>query len=368
MDDVYTHAQLYPIRLMEFLQLSKLAPVNRSGSIDDPFKNLPNELLSDIFVLCYSNSPLWVSTSYGRFEVQDQLINSQVCSRWRQVALSTGALWSDVQLSDGIMWSKDRATNDELWNSAQFRNPNVYARRLRQYRTWVDRVGDYPLTVSLYFNGPYPDINQVFLDFVIPFRIKRLTINVPYHKLVDLPSSSVEEYAIKVTNMLLADEDIKVPPFMDKIRHICIFRSAISSEEGEPKLRELCLSGHQLRSFKCRSSLVSLSTWLDVLRQSGTLQYLERWDLTIAKAGSGLLVGVCMPNLRCLSLVLDVQPDIVIPLIAVPNITTLEISFENDWESSDPYDVIKRHYNFVKFGFGAQDFPSALYRFWQTRL
>ena len=50
-----------------------------------------------------------------------------------------------------------------------------------------------------------------------------------------------------------------------------------------------------------------------------------------------------MPNLRRLSLVLlDVQPDIAIPLIAVPNITMLRISFQDN--SSDTYDIIKQHY------------------------
>jgi len=52
-----------------------------------------------------------------------------------------------------------------------------------------------------------------------------------------------------------------------------------------------------------------------------------------------------VPNLRWLSLkLLDVLPDIVIPLIAVPNITTLELSFQDGWESSDAYDILKWHY------------------------
>ncbi len=196
------------------------------------------------------------------------------------------------------------------------------------------------MTVSLNFYDP--DI-ELYKAFVVPFRIKKLDIRVPYHKLVDLPSSS-EEYAITVTN-IQADEDMKVPPFMDKTRHICIWDFAIASEQCEPKLKELCLSWHQLRSFECHSSRVSLSAWLDVLRQPGALQYLERCHLTIAGAGSGPLVGVCIPNLRWLSLkLLYVQPDIVIPVISVPNITTLKISFGDDWKSSDAYDVTKRHY------------------------
>ena len=301
-----------------------MAPVNGSGpsssTIDDPFRNLPNELLSRIFILC-GDFPLRVF--FRRFEVPHQFTVSQVCSRWRQVALSTGVLWSSFRVT-------------EL--------DTKFAHRLRLYRTLVGRAGDCPLTVSLFFYGPNPDVYKVFLDFVVPFRIKLLDITMPYHKLVDLPPSSVEEYAIVVTH-IQADEDLKVPPFMDKTRDISIWDSAMASDKHwGPKLKELCLSWHQLRDLGCYSRVISLSTWLDVLRQSGTLQYLEQCHLTISNDGSGPLVGVCMPNLRWLSLtLLDVQPDIVIPLIAAPNITILEISSQDKW-SSDAYDIIKRHY------------------------
>ncbi|KAF8350355.1 hypothetical protein F5887DRAFT_938807 [Amanita rubescens] len=220
-----------------------------------------------------------------------------------------------------------------------------YARHLHLYRTWVGRAGDYPLTVSLLFYALYPDIYKVFLDFVVPFRIQKLDITMPYHKLMCLPPLDVDEFAIVVTE-IRADEDLKVPPFMDKTRHICIWDSATASEECEPKLRKLCLSWHQLRSLECYSPEMSLSTWLNVLRQPGTLQYLERCHLTIAGAGSGPLVGVCMPNVHWFSLtLLHMQPDTVIPLIVVPNITTLKISYDDDRSSeTDLYDIIKRQY------------------------
>ncbi|KAF8350969.1 hypothetical protein F5887DRAFT_189365 [Amanita rubescens] len=312
---------------LQLTRREKLAPVKGSGSTDDPFRNLPNELLSRIFVLC-CDSPLWVLDA--QLGVPHQYTISQVCSRWRQVALSTGALWSNVHLK------KCNASHP------------YYPHSLRVYRMWVGRAGDYPLTVSIYFSSSHPDFYKVFLDFIVPIRIKKLDIDLPFHRLVDLPSLNVEEFTIAGINFLEADEDRKASQFMEKTRRICIGHILTPSEECEPKLKELFLSWHQLRSFECDSRRVSLSTWLNVLCQSGTVQYLERCHLTIAGAGSGPLVGVCMPNLRCLSLtLLDVQPDIVIPLIAVPNITTLDIFFVDDWESSDPdpYDVIKRHYS-----------------------
>jgi len=327
---MYTLAKAqYLIRLKGFLQSrrEKRAHIDdlKGGSVDDPspLRILPNELLSRIFVLCTGGSPLNMF-HYG-LEVPHQRTISQVCSRWRQVALNTPVLWSNVQVTDFV---------------------TEYARRLRLYQTWVGRAGNYPLTVSLFFLGLYPDIYKVFLDFVVPFRIQKLDITMPYHKLMCLPPLDVDEFAIVVTE-IRPDEDLKVPPFMDKTRHICILDSATASEDSEsyePKLRKLCLSWHQLQSFECYSPKISLSTWLNVLRQPGTLQYLERCHLTIAGAGSGPLVGVCMLNVHWFSLtLLDVQPDIAIPLIAVPNITTLRISDDNR-SSDNLYDIIKRQY------------------------
>ena len=312
-----TKAQ-YLVRLQESVQLSnreKGPHIYKSDSADDlsPFRSLPNELLSRIFVLC---SEFNIRVFYRRYRIPHQITISQVCSRWRQVALGTGALWSSIEVT---------------------RFDTEYTRRLSLYQMLIGRAGDYPLTVSLYAYSSRLDIYKVFLDFVVPFRIKKLDITM-YHKLSDLPSLlNVEEFAISN----LKDEDLNSSAFMDKTRHISIWHFA---EECEPKLKQACLSWHRLRSFECDSGAVPLSTWLDVLRQ-GTLQYLEQLWLTISNIGTGPLVGVCIPNLRWLSLsLLNMQPSIIIPLIAAPNITTLEISsYHNNW-SSDTYDIIKRHY------------------------
>ncbi len=179
-----------------------MAPVKGSGSIDDPFRNLLNELLSRIFVLC-DESPLRVLNS--ELEVPHQYSISQVCSMWRQVALSTGALWSNIHV--------------EKYDAEH----PYYAHSLRLYRMWVGRAGNYPLTISIYFYSPHTDFYKVFLDFVVPIRIRKLDIKLPYQKLMDLPSLSVEEFAIAGINILhWTDEDLKASPFKDKTRHICI--------------------------------------------------------------------------------------------------------------------------------------------------
>ncbi|KAF8337220.1 hypothetical protein F5887DRAFT_557003, partial [Amanita rubescens] len=68
-------------------------------SIDfpSPIRNVPSEVLSHIFVLCSCDYP--VPLLYRQWEVPHQVTISHVCSRWRQVALSTGVLWSNVRIS-----------------------------------------------------------------------------------------------------------------------------------------------------------------------------------------------------------------------------------------------------------------------------
>ena len=215
-----------------------MAPIN---GIDDPFRNLPNELLSRIFVLS-DDSPLHVFDF--RLKVPRQYTISQVCSRWRQVALSTGALWNDVRVvkSDA--------------------NSSFYTHSLRLYRMWVSRAGDYPLTITVHLAFLRANFYKVLLDFVLPFRITKLHIEVPApHKLVDLPPLNVEEFAI-VGLDLHEDEDLKASPFMEKTRHIHIFRS-FKTFECELKLKQLFLSWRQLRSFESELRAVSLSTFWD---------------------------------------------------------------------------------------------------------
>jgi hypothetical protein len=288
-----------------------------------PIGNVPSEVLSHIFVLCSCDYS--VPLLYRRWDVPHQVTISHVCSRWRQVALSTGALWSNVRISE--FQSK-------------------YTHCLFLYQTWVGRACDYPLTLTLTFSGSGSNLYKFFLDFVVPFRIKVLHMTLPSDRLFDLPPLDVEEFAIDVTNFLMGG-DSRIPPFMERTRRICIWSlglRSVPSAFGE-RIKALSLSWHQLRSFECHSHLVSLSTWLDILHQAQTLQSLERCRLTISEVGSGPLIGVCMPNLRwfALSLLGPIHPDSAIPLFAAPNITTLGISSPDHW-SSNTYDIIARHY------------------------
>ena len=151
-------------------------------------RNVPYEVLSNIFILCCSHP---AELSYDKTNVPRQVILSHVCSKWRHVALSTGALWSEVIIS------------------SLHQN---YTHCLFLYRTWIDRAGAHPLAVTLYRYYPY--LRGFFQDFVLPFRIKKLDIVLrcrDFLALSHLQTSSVEEFAISLIQIWRV-ENFSVPP------------------------------------------------------------------------------------------------------------------------------------------------------------
>jgi len=313
-----------------------MAHVDKSCTGIDYSSAVPGEVLSHIFVLG-SNRP--VRLFYRRNPPQVTI--SQVCSRWRQIALTTGSLWSSVSIP---------------WFDFQ------YARLLSVYQIWVGRAGKYPLTIRLSYYNECPDIYNIIRDFVVPFRIKMLRVVLSYNALLNLPPLDVEEFDITVPK-LGRKRDFKVPPFMDRIRHLHLFdleTIQTSRLASAADFKGLCWSWSQLHSFECHLRAVTLTTWFDVL-QAQPLQSLEYCSLAISNIGSGPLVGVSMPSLRrfTLQLELHAHPDFVIPLIATPNITGLEIYSRDNW-SSDTYDIMTKHYKLhqlQQLGLHAAQFP-----------
>ena len=71
--------------------LSAVENVAKSDGVSylSPVENVPNKMLSHIFALCSCGRPIQFPYPH---EVPYQVTISQVCSRWRQLALNTGTL------------------------------------------------------------------------------------------------------------------------------------------------------------------------------------------------------------------------------------------------------------------------------------
>ena len=150
---------------------------------DDPslLRNVPNEVLSYIFVLCSCSDS--VMLPYLQFSLPCQVILSQVCSKWRQVALSTGELWSNIII---------------VFNEYVIKG---YERYLCIYRAWIDRACAQPLTLTIDLSDGSSNEQVVFQDFVLPFEFKKLDIIMWYENLPplsNLPTLKVEEFAISL--------------------------------------------------------------------------------------------------------------------------------------------------------------------------
>jgi hypothetical protein len=201
-------------------------------------KKVPYEVLSHIFILC---SDLPVELLYFKTMKPCQVILSQVCSEWRQVAFSTGALWSNITISG---WQID----------------NDFTHCLSLYQTCIDRAGAHPLIITLDLSSDRTDLQHVFEHFVLPFRIKMLDITLMYADLLllsNVQTLNVEESAISLRSVQRMG-DFAVPPFMDKTRAL---RVRGSDTEWFPAMFEqLCLPWDQLRLLECDSPAVPLSS------------------------------------------------------------------------------------------------------------
>ncbi|KAJ7720061.1 hypothetical protein B0H14DRAFT_3009261 [Mycena olivaceomarginata] len=76
-----------------------------------PVRRLPPELFVKIFALCRATTPVlppnFYSNLLGRLAHQNLLTISQVCARWRDLALGTSTLWDTITLHEEL-WSGDR--------------------------------------------------------------------------------------------------------------------------------------------------------------------------------------------------------------------------------------------------------------------
>ena len=154
---------------MESLPASTVA--NGVGHLSS-LRNVPNEVLNHIFVLCSGGNPIKLSYYRPRVALY-QVAISQVCSRWRQIALHTGALWSNI--------------NTNILNYH-----GNYPQVLFICQTSVTRAGSHPLTVKI----RHYCSRKALLDFVIPFQLKTLFMASLYTNLSALskyPMLDVEE-------------------------------------------------------------------------------------------------------------------------------------------------------------------------------
>ncbi|KAK7018360.1 hypothetical protein R3P38DRAFT_1298338 [Favolaschia claudopus] len=144
-----------PMDSPEALSFSKesLRPIPSS---DSPMLALPAEIVSEVFLNFLPPYPDFPDHT----GLLSPILLCQICSFWRQIALSTPALWRAV----GI----DLRINED---------PTTLIQKLDVLQTWLSRSGACPLSIRLRYDrnmqvGDSPPSLPQFMDALLPYRLQ----------------------------------------------------------------------------------------------------------------------------------------------------------------------------------------------------
>ncbi|KAJ6478810.1 hypothetical protein C8R47DRAFT_1322937 [Mycena vitilis] len=103
-----------------------------------PARRLPLDIIQEIFVACLQpthRSDCVMSASEAPVPL------GRICSTWRAISLSTPRLWARIHITEPQFYPgySDPASNEH----------NKTVQRLEITKTWLDRSGDCPLSISL---------------------------------------------------------------------------------------------------------------------------------------------------------------------------------------------------------------------------
>ncbi|KAH9475519.1 hypothetical protein JR316_0012634 [Psilocybe cubensis] len=162
-------------------------PISEYRCIVSLIRRIPSDILSKIFRHCL---PTHRNPTISASEAP--MLLTRVCSRWRNVTLSSPRLWSHLHITFHhevpIKTVYDRTPLETV--SALLR------KRCDAIKEWMVRSGDCPLHLSIYYNGmsitfDNPPLSQsalLLLKIILSFssRWKTLELNVPIQVFVEL--------------------------------------------------------------------------------------------------------------------------------------------------------------------------------------
>jgi hypothetical protein len=141
-----------------------------------PIRQLPPELLTEIFLNCAPSGPLvkWNAYCHEFFveEWEASLSLSAVCKRWRNVALAAPGLWSTIRVNLRFKVGRGR---------------RLLSAKNNMFQTWIERSGNHPLSITLQAEGinTHPVIDSIinnsyrlrFFDFFVdPISMEALAL------------------------------------------------------------------------------------------------------------------------------------------------------------------------------------------------
>ncbi|KAJ7659187.1 hypothetical protein DFH06DRAFT_1195235 [Mycena polygramma] len=150
------------------LQLERSTLKSHLDALVYPVLTLPNEVVSEVFL---HTIPRWPSPPIDT-PLQSPLLLGQICSKWREISISTPSLWTKIDI-----WLDRVAAHD-------------HDNKLRLLALWLTRSRNCPLLISI-IAGRAPMANENFafrryIEAIVPHstRWDTLHLAVPFR---DLP-------------------------------------------------------------------------------------------------------------------------------------------------------------------------------------
>ncbi|KAJ7512684.1 hypothetical protein B0H11DRAFT_3754 [Mycena galericulata] len=133
------------------------AYVQAHSALISPARRLPQDIIQEIFVACLPTHRNCVMSAR-----EAPVLLGRICSSWRTISLSTPHLWTSLHIVDP---------------GQGFQSPNLTSSRIRMIhdklaqvlevtRTWLDRSGRYPLSISLYSHHVVPSAPSILQGLI----------------------------------------------------------------------------------------------------------------------------------------------------------------------------------------------------------
>lgn len=208
----------------------------RLESLASPARRLLPEIASSIFEYCLSYDI--ETTDLDGNEVHfTPLVLSQVCARWRALALQTPRLWTSIRVR---------------FNLSHFHIVEIIQRRCKMLRTWLERSGSHlPLDVDIRCSGEawggrvnWQSEASRLVFALLPYSVRwrSLILHLSNSSLSPLWEAMMKPLP-KLVRLILADQDPT-----ERFRHPASPKPNI---QNIPQLRQLSLTLQSFDTYDC---------------------------------------------------------------------------------------------------------------------
>ncbi|KAJ7606257.1 hypothetical protein FB45DRAFT_878750 [Roridomyces roridus] len=257
------------IQALEASRLSLLHKVSTYRQAFAPHKNLPPELLGEIFIACAASQSgdgsVKASLNYvvrTRSDVRFTL--RRVCSKWCAIVMGTPKLWSDLQMNFAI----------------DTREVHI---SVKLFLTWISLAGEHPLTLDLSMAYDRSDLAPTLLGCAR--RLRSLTVgplaNACVQDLFRLPVGSMG--CLEKLTLTYSTYVRGYPPAYREPEHSTVFlgsghlRSVTLVSFSDAKLKTVAIPWGQLTELNLEQSRVSRTRLESILSLSPALTRARVW-------------------------------------------------------------------------------------------